>query len=60
MDVRSHSTFDRKTWSQLRSGVPLLLSEDELALLLDVNEQLSIVEAGEIYLPQVRLINLHV
>ena len=60
MDVHSHSTFDRQTWSQLRSSVPLLLSEDELALLLGVNEQLSIAEVEEIYLPLVRLINLHV
>lgn len=60
MEIRSHSTFDRAEWSRLRSSVPLLLAEEELALLRGANEPMSIEEVEEICLPLVRLISLHV
>lgn len=60
MDLRSYSSFDRASWSRLRSSVPLLLGEEELAALRGANEPMSISEVEEIYLPLVRLINLHV
>lgn len=60
MDIRSHSTFDRAAWSRLRSSVPLLLTEEELALLRGANEPMSIEEVEEICLPLFRLISLHV
>lgn len=60
MEIRSHSTFDRAEWSRLRSSVPLLLAEEELALLRGANEPMSIQEVEEICLPLVRLISLHV
>lgn len=60
MDLRSHSTFDRAEWAALRYSVPLLLGETELAALRGANEPMSIAEVEEVYLPLVRLINLHV
>ena len=38
MDSRSYSSFDRESWSRLRSSVPLLLGEEELAALRGANE----------------------
>lgn len=60
MHLRSHTTFTRSEWAALRSSVPMLLSEQELAALCGANEPMSIAEVEEVYLPLVRLINLHV
>lgn len=60
MDLRSHSTFTRTEWAALRSSVPMLLDERELAALCGANEPMSIAEVEDVYLPLVRLINLHV
>jgi type I pantothenate kinase len=60
MELRSHSYFDRASWSGLRASVPLLLGESELAALRGANEPMSIGEVEDIFLPLVRLINLHV
>lgn len=60
MHLRSHTTFTRSEWAALRSSVPMLLSEQELAALCGANELMSIAEVEDVYLPLVRLINLHV
>jgi type I pantothenate kinase len=53
-------TFDRDAWARLRASTPLTLSESDLDALRGVNEQLSLDEVVEIYLPLSRLLNLHV
>ncbi|ARD24241.1 type I pantothenate kinase [Shewanella japonica] len=53
-----YHSFGRKQWSELRNSVPLTLSEDELARLQGMNEQLSLDEVTDIYLPLSRLLNL--
>jgi type I pantothenate kinase len=53
-------TFDRDAWARLRDNTPLTLSEGDLEALRGVNEQLSLDEVVEIYLPLSRLLNLHV
>ena len=53
-------SFDRASWSELRSSVPMTLSESDLKELQGINEQLTIEEAVDIYLPLSRLLNLYV
>ncbi len=53
-------TFRRKEWASLRLSTPLLLSEMELQQLQGLNEQVSIAEVSDVYLPLSRLLNLYV
>ncbi len=50
--------FDRNQWAALRDSVPMTLSEDEIARLKGINEDLSLEEVAEIYLPLSRLLEL--
>lgn len=56
----AYASFSREQWAALRSNTPLTLSEPDLAALRGVNEQISIQDVVEIYLPLSRLLNLHV
>ncbi|PTQ08615.1 type I pantothenate kinase [Sphingomonas oleivorans] len=60
MDAATHSEFSRKSWSRLRSAVPMTLDEEELEQLRGANEPISLGEVEDIYLPLTRLINLHI
>ncbi|TOI74422.1 type I pantothenate kinase [Vibrio parahaemolyticus] len=53
-------SFDRAEWAELRNSVPMTLSEDDLKALQGTNENLTMEEAVEIYLPLSRLLNLYV
>jgi type I pantothenate kinase len=53
-------TFDRDAWARLRDNTPLTLSEHDLDTLRGLNEQLSLDEVVQIYLPLSRLLSLHV
>ncbi|BAJ04148.1 type I pantothenate kinase [Shewanella violacea] len=50
--------FQRSQWAELRESVPLTLVESELNKLRGINEQLSLTEVTDIYLPLSRLLNL--
>ncbi|MEJ7813368.1 MAG: type I pantothenate kinase [Gemmatimonadaceae bacterium] len=52
--------FPRDEWAKLRDSLPLALSEAELIELRGVNEEVSLGEVRDIYLPLSRLINLYV
>ncbi|QQE81048.1 type I pantothenate kinase [Alicyclobacillus sp. SO9] len=52
--------FSREQWSGLRATTPLPMSEEELEVLRGVNEQVSLREVSEAYLPLSRLLNLYV
>jgi len=52
--------FTRAEWAELRASTPLTLSEPELIRLRGVNEEVSLAEVAEIYLPLSRLLNLYV
>ena len=52
--------FNREQWKPLRANTPLLLNEEELGSLRGINEQVSLLEVEEIYVPLSRLLNLHV
>ena len=53
-------TFSRKQWAALRDSVPMTLSEDEITRLKGINEDLSLEEVAEIYLPLSRLLNFYI
>ncbi|MCF1427108.1 MAG: type I pantothenate kinase [Shewanella sp.] len=50
--------FERHSWAELRNAVPMTLSEAELEGLRGINEQISLDEVTDIYLPLSRLLNL--
>ena len=52
--------FDRDQWKTLRACTPLLLNESDLYSLRGVNDQVSLKEVGDVYVPLSRLLNLNV
>jgi type I pantothenate kinase len=52
--------FSRQDWAKLRANTPLTLSDEDLAALRSVNQQVSLSEAVDIFLPLSRLLGLHV
>jgi type I pantothenate kinase len=58
-DFSAYEVFARGDWAALRSSTPLTLSENDLDTLRGVNDQLSLVDVEQIYLPLSRLLNLH-
>ena len=52
--------FTRDEWARLRNQTPLSLTEAELYALRGVNEQVTLTEVEQIYLPLTRLLNLYV
>ncbi len=61
MTVHSpYNRFSRAEWGKLRADTPLTLSEPELKRLRGRNEQVSLDEVADIYLPLTRLLNLYV
>ncbi len=50
----------RPEWAALRSATPLTLTESDLAQLRGLNEEVSLDEVAEVYLPLSRLLNLYV
>jgi type I pantothenate kinase len=58
--ISRYIDFDRPRWKSLRANTPLLLKEHELAALRGLNEQVSLGEVEDIYVPLSRLLNLHV
>jgi len=50
----------REEWSRLRNSTPLTLTEDDLEKLRGINEQISLRDVEDIYLPLSRLLNLYV
>jgi len=52
--------FDRDKWAELRESEPMTLTEKEIQQLKGINEELSIDEVRDIYLPLSRLLNYYV
>lgn len=52
--------FDRAQWRALRAHTPLLLNEEDLVSLRGINDQVSLREVEDIYIPLSRYLNLHV
>jgi type I pantothenate kinase len=60
MSLSPYIDLTREEWSWLRNSTPLTLTEDDLAKLRGINEQVSLREVEDIYLPLSRLLNLYV
>ncbi|HKX30212.1 MAG TPA: type I pantothenate kinase [Blastocatellia bacterium] len=60
MPLSPYISLLRQEWSQLRNSTPLTLTEEDLARLRGINDQISLREVEEIYLPLSRLLNLYV
>jgi type I pantothenate kinase len=52
--------FTRQEWASLRNAVPMTLTQEELISLQGINEDLSMNEVGDIYLPLSRLLNYYI
>ena len=52
--------FSREEWAALRASSPLTLDDRDLEALRGINEQISLAEVEDIYLPLSRLLNLYV
>ncbi len=52
--------LSREDWAARRSSTPLSLTEEDLAHLRGLNEDISLNEVADIYLPLSRLLNLYV
>ncbi|NIG62343.1 MAG: type I pantothenate kinase [Serratia symbiotica] len=52
--------FDRTQWAALQDSVPLKLSEEEILKLKGINEDLSLDEVVQIYLPLSRLLDFYI
>lgn len=60
MRAGAYQTFPRAKWAELRANTPLTLTQDELVSLRGINENVSLEELAEVYLPLSRLLNLHI
>jgi type I pantothenate kinase len=52
--------FDRNKWAELRNSEPMTLTASEIHQLKGINDELSIDEVRDIYLPLSRLLNYYV
>ncbi|MEG9883355.1 MAG: type I pantothenate kinase [Hyphomicrobiales bacterium] len=59
-DISPYNVFSRAEWARLRADTPLTLNEADLDRLHGFNDQVSMAEAIEIYLPLSRLLSLYV
>jgi len=55
-----YMSFNRKQWAALRDSEPLTLTEDDIKNLKGIDDELSIDEVRDIYLPLSRLLNFYV
>jgi type I pantothenate kinase len=55
-----YRTFTRREWSELRNGVQLTLTEEDLARLSGLIERISQDEVTDVYLPISKLVNYYV
>jgi len=53
-------SFTREAWANLRAATPLTVTDAEVQALRGVNEQVTLQQVEEIYLPLSRLLNLYV
>lgn len=63
MDISSQSPymlFSRDKWAALRQSEPMTLTQEELEKLKGINEELSMEEVQDIYLPLTRLLSYYI
>jgi type I pantothenate kinase len=60
LELSPYRTFTRKEWAELRNGVQLTLTDEELSRLSGLIERISHDEVTDIYLPVSKLVNYYV
>ena len=58
--ISPYVTLSRQEWAGLGANLPVLLSEADLRELRGINEEVSLDEVADIYVPLARLLSLHV
>jgi type I pantothenate kinase len=58
--ISRYLRFSRSEWASLRASTPMPLEESDLAALRGINDQISLEEVSNTYLPLSRLLNLYV
>jgi type I pantothenate kinase len=58
--VSPYASFTREEWAGLGADLPVPLTETDLIELRGVNEEVSLEEVADIYVPLARLLSLHV
>lgn len=59
LSLSPYLSFSRKEWKELRDSTPLSLEEKDLKEIRGINENISMEEVVEIYLPISRLLHLY-
>ncbi|HZR11888.1 MAG TPA: type I pantothenate kinase [Acidimicrobiia bacterium] len=60
VDLSRYVSFTREEWARLRAATPLTLDEGDVERMRGINEQMSLDEVVDVYLPMSRLLNLQV
>jgi type I pantothenate kinase len=60
IELSPYRTFSRQEWAELRNGVHMTLTEEELGRLSGLIERISQDEVTEVYLPVSKLVNFYV
>jgi type I pantothenate kinase len=58
--VTPYVSFSREEWARLGASLPVPLTEADLRELRGINEEVSIEEVADIYVPLARLLSIHV
>lgn len=58
-ELSAYKMFGRSDWAALRSNTSLPLADADLSVLRGLNEPITSAEVADVYLPLVRLLNLH-
>jgi type I pantothenate kinase len=59
-DISPYASFTRSEWAGLGADLPTPLTERDLRELRGVNEEVSLEEVADIYVPLARLLSIHV
>lgn len=59
LNLSPYISFTRKEWKKLRDSTPLQIQERDLNEIRGINENISLEEVEEIYLPISRLLNMY-
>lgn len=60
LELSPYQSYAREEWARLSGKIPVPLSEEELVRLRGINEEISLQEVADIYLPLARLLSLHI
>ena len=60
MTTSPYLDFSREHWRNLRKSVPQLLTEDEVAELAGIGENIDLDEVADVYLPLARLLHFQI